>query len=161
MSSQLSTTKKRKLVDSDADEVFVLKKKQEVTASKTVSITIPDFLVEINDENTKKKQIESPTFKIGDKKFALKVYAGSRHVILVGIITFNNEEVVLSGECKEYPTPALVYSPQAQRSGFMPCFRMAPDDYKQWAAHHGDVFKLTVTVTLHLQEGSNSWINMR
>ena len=138
----------------------MLKKKQEVTASKTVSITIPDFLVEIDDENT--EQIRSPIFKIRGKKIGLAVFPGFKNGILVGFKAFNNEEVVLSAECKEYPTPACLYEAahQARRSSG-PCFWMTRDNYKKWAKDHGDVFKLTVTVTLHLQEGSNSWINMR
>ena len=54
-----------KLVDSEADEVYVLQRNQETTVTKTVSFTIPDFLQKISDKNNEMKPITSPRFKLG------------------------------------------------------------------------------------------------
>ena len=75
MTSEASSTtdsRKRKLVDSEADEVFLLQKKQELTVTKTVSFSIPDLLEKINDEDNKKNSINTPKFKLGNLDFYLK-----------------------------------------------------------------------------------------
>ena len=160
MSSQLSssttTTKKRKLVASDADE-FVLKRKQEVTVSTTVSFSIPDFLKEINDESTKKLSIKSPAFEIGNKKFVFDIYPE----IIPGYSSFgidvDSKDVILSGEWKETPLrqPPRPFSNnhlKTESASVPRCCAMSHDEYKQWAKIHGDVLSLKVTLTLHLQE---------
>ena len=49
-SSTTNNSRKRKLVDSEQDEVFVFQKKKDLTVNKTVSFSFPD-LVEKIDEN--------------------------------------------------------------------------------------------------------------
>ena len=59
-SSTTNSSRKRNLVDSEVDEVFVLQKNPEVSFTKTVSFSIADLLEKINDRTTKEKKSLPP-----------------------------------------------------------------------------------------------------
>lgn len=170
MSSQLSSTtitkKCRKLVDSDADEVLVIQKKQEVTATKTVSISIPNLLKKINDETL--TIAGGRDFKIRNKEVFIGVLSKSPEpgYIEINIVNSSKGDVVLSLDWKEtppfLPPPDFFHKKMRLRARSVTGWSaMSYDDYKQWAMEHGDVFKLKVTITLHLKESSNQWTNLR
>ena len=178
MSSEASSTtnsRKRKLVASEADEVFVLKKKQERTVTKTVSLCIPDLLEKINDENSKNEPISTPIFKLGNLDFQLDVFPEDKEESgFIGLYIYNNntEEVMISMTLKEAPGGAYDYdedininSIEVERGaswGF-PDF-LGHDAYREWTAENGDEFKVTAIITLHLGEGSSgseAWETLR
>ena len=171
MTSEASSTtdsRKRKLVESEADEVFVLQKKQERTITKTVSFSIPDLLEKINDEDNKKKPIDTPKFKLGNLDFYFSFYPEcGEGGVGVYIQSSNREEVTITMEIKK-PTVrrgGLYFNRQIIKtnSGLgWPKF-MSHDAYRKWAAENGDELKITVTVTLHLKEGSSDekWTTLR
>ena len=170
MSSQTSSdTAKdmRKLVESDADEVFVFKKKQEATVTKTVSFSISDLLEKINAENNKKKPIDTPQFKMGNLDFYFRVFPEyNAGYIGLFIENPNKDEVMITLELKETPQMALAYAvksiaiPATARCGWNTF--MSHHAYWKWAAENGDEFKITATVTLHLKGGSSEqWTTLR
>ena len=171
MTSEASSTtdsRKRKLVDSEADEVFVLQKKQERTVTKTVSFSIPDLLEKINDEDNKENPIKTPTFKLGNLDFYFQVYPEYKE----GFVGFyihssNREEVTITMEIKK-PTVrrgGSIFNRQIIKTNSGRGWQkfMSHDDYREWATENGDEFKITATLTLHLTEGSSDgeWTTLR
>ena len=82
------------------EEVFVLKKEESVEVTKTVIVEIHEFTKRIDDEEKKKKPIEGPMFKVGEKKFNISVYPednrdGSTH-IAVYLNNLNEEKIKVS-----------------------------------------------------------------
>ena len=167
MRSQLSSST---TTTSDADEVLVLQKKKKVKeVSKTVSISIPDLLEEINEAKDNNGKIETD-FKIGNKKFGFVVYPAFSGLILFGIENWDTEDVILSGEWKETQGPSLprhffnrrvTARSSAVGIGKFCCTFIRHDEYKQWAMIHGDVFNVKIALTLHLGESSNEWTTLR
>ena len=161
--SSTTTSRKRKLVDSEADEIFVLQKKQENTLTKTVSVSIPDFLEKINDENNKKDPINTPKFKLGNLDFQFKVYPeyGGGNVGFA-LHNPNREDVTMSMDTKK-PTISFTRKKWGANTIWGWPKLVSHNTYREWAAHYGDEFKMTVRVTLHLTEGSSDeeWKTLR
>ena len=171
MSSEASSTtnsRKRKLVASKADEVFVLKKKKERNVTKTVSLCIPDLLENINDENYK-TEFFTPIFKLGNLDFRFKIIPEEQSGF-IGFFIFNenHEEVKISLKFEEEPggyswSNWYKQPVEAMAVHGWPDY-FSHDDYRELAAENGDEFKITASVTLHLTEGSNGgvkWENLR
>ena len=173
MSSEASSTtnsRKRKLVASEADEVFVLKKKQERTVTKTVSLCIPELLKKINDENNKNETISTPIFKLGNLDFRL-VIIPERESGFIGLFISNNntEDVMISMKVEEAPggqTEDVYWFKEPieakKKTGWLDF--LSHDDYREWTAENGDEFKITAIITLHLGEGSSgseAWETLR
>ena len=175
MSSEASSTtnsRKRKLVDSEADEVFVLKKKQERTVTKTVSLCIPELLEKINDENKKNESISTPIFKLGNLEFCLYIYPEDKQesgFIGLFISNENTEEVIISMTVEEAPGGQIEDMDWYKKSvGVKKRYGwrkfLSHDDYREWAAENGHEFKVTAIITLHLGEGSSGseeWETLR
>ena len=146
--------------------MFVLQKKQDLTVSKTVSINIPDLQEKINDE---KYKIKTPVFKLGNLDFYFQVKSDEEEdSVGFYICNSNNAEVIISMEVKEKTAffngqQAVVHRrPMEAYKGIV--WGISHNDYRQWAAENGDVFKITATVTLHLGEGSSNgeeWTTLR
>ena len=155
-----------KLVDSEADEVYVLQRNQETTVTKTVSFTIPDFLQKIFDKNNEMKPITSPRFKLGvfDLEFEVRPEDDEGYVGFY-IQNPNKKEVMISMEVNK-PEKAIeiafyriIWKANGSR-GWQNYMRH--DDYRNWADENGDEFKIEATVTLHLTEGSfEQWTTLR
>ena len=175
MASEASSTtnsRKRKLVDSDVDEVFVLQKKQERTFTKTVSFSIPDLVEKIdeNDENIRRTAILTPSFKLGELDFHFFILPECDDEETYDHVGFfinndNREDVMISMEILEGPTVSgHIFDCRNVKSELghgWPQY-MSHDDYREWATENGDVFKITATVTLHLKEGSTAqWKTLR
>ena len=156
--SSTTNSRKRKLVDSEVDEVFVLQKKPELTATKTVSLSIPDMLKKIEDENKKKNSINAPSFKLGNLNFYLYVIPEQDE----GYVGFyirnpNRENQIISMQVIEGPRTIDNFNceiVQAKHSMGWRSF-LSHDAYRQWAGEKGDVFKITASVTLHITEESS------
>jgi len=165
--SSTTTTRKRKLVDSEADEVFVLQKKQEQTVTKTVSISIPDLLEKIDDKDNKNNPIRCPIFKLGNLDFYLKVYPEDKEEkdnIGVFIHNPNNVDAKISMKVKENTIDDQITLRTIKTTeGWGWSDFMSHNAYRQWAAENGDVFKLTATVTLHPKgsSGAEEWSTLR
>ena len=168
-SSTTTNARKRKLVDSEADEVFILQKKQDLTLTKTVSISIPEMLEKINDENNKKNSIKTPVFKLGNLDFYLEVIPEQKEGYTgLTIYNFNKVEVMMSMEIKEKPFLTEKQWPVSSRktlkAGHGTGWQLSYDAYREWASENEDVFKITAVVTLHIQEGSTAgeeWTTLR
>ena len=157
MSSQTSSSfDLRKLVDSEADEVFVLTKKREATITKTVSFSISDLLEKINDENNKKKPIATPTFKLGYLDFYFEVYPDDEGCTWIVIQNPNEENVKMS-----FVINKKTFMSDIEANTGLDLGNINHDDYRQWAGKNRDVFKITAVVTLHLQEESEQWTTLR
>ena len=156
------STDQRKLIESEADEVFVLKKKQETTVTKTVCFSILDLVEKINDEDNKKKPIDTPKFKMGNLKLHFIVYPEDNE----GHIGFyienpNKEDVLISLELKESPQKSA-FSNRRMKANTGHGWKsfVSHDAYRKWAAENGDVFKITATVTRHLKS-AEKWTTLR
>ena len=174
-SSTTNNSRKRKLVDDEVDEVFVLQKKQELTITKTVSFSIPDFVEKIdeNDENIRRKAVKTPSFKLGELNFHCYVYPEyHKEEEDYGYVGFflhngNEEDVNLSMKILEAPGPVdktmtlEAVTIEANKSWGWGGY-MDHEEYREWARENGDVFKIKAKVTLHLKEGySGRWTTLR
>ena len=111
MSSQLTSTtanKKRKLAENEADEVFVLDEKPDLTFTKTVSFSIPNLLDKINDEKNKRKPIPTPRFKLGHLDFYFQVNPTfDEGYVGFFLVNPNKEKAIISIEMTEMPEPEI------------------------------------------------------
>ena len=140
--SSTTNSRKRKLIDSEIDEVFVLQKKQEITATKTVSFTIPDMLKKIENENNKEYLIETPSFKLGNLNFFFQVYPEDEEGN-VGFYIFNpnRENQTISMQIIESPAKIDDFNCEIVRAdyGYGWPSLLSHDAYRQWAGEKGDV----------------------
>ena len=169
-SSTTNSSRKRKLVDSEVDEVFVLQKNPEVRFTKTVSFSIADLLEKINDENNKGDKITTPRFKLGNLDFCFDIYLNDENdegYVELYLHNSNRDDKIISLRFIETPNnttfdDGLNHENIEAGGGFgWPKF-MSHDDYREWAGQNGDVFKITATVTLHQREESSAkWTTIR
>ena len=166
-SSTTTNARKRKLVDSEADEVFVLQKKQALILTKTVSISIPNLLEKIDNENNKKNPVDTPIFKLGHLDFYFQFKPQSKEGRAgFYIVNCNKVEVIISMELKEKPTMirTAAFERKTIEANTGWGWPISQDDYRECAAQNGDVFKMRAVVTLHIQEGSTAgeeWTTLR
>ena len=142
-------------------EVFVLKSKESVEETVIKIVEIHDFTKRIDDLENKKKPIEGPKFKVGEKDFNIDIYPedlreGSTH-IGVSLCNLNAEKIKASFSVKhESGVKKVAKNREILAEGFgfgFPKF-LSHVAYKKWAEEHGDVFKVEAEITLPVEEGN-------
>ena len=142
---------KRKLPDED----FVLKSGDSTEVTKTVSVTIHDFIKRIDDLENKKKPIEGPDFCVGGKKFRIVIYPEDEDEddqIGVYLRNLNEEKIKVSNTFKNEPMGEMDNQDQEidPYGGDGTCEFLSHEKYKKWAEDHGDVFKVEAEITLRV-----------
>ena len=150
-------------LQSEPEEVFVLKTERK-SETKTVSVEIHDFIQRIDDEKNKKNAICSPMFYIGGYRFGVDVYPhppydGSEEYI--AIYLNNSQEVDILGQgitasftIKHASGVEQTFDKQELRQESRGTLEfLSHAAYKEWTEDHGDVFRVEVKVTLHVEKG--------
>ena len=146
---------------SEPGEEFVLKAEESTEVTKTVSVAIHDFTKKIDDVENKKKPIESPMFKVGEKEFCLAIYPegksseGSTHIV-VYLNNLNEEKIKASYIFKHESGVKKVLNNKELKAGKGKghgSHFLSHEAYKKWAEDHGDVFKVEAEIT-HVEEGN-------
>ena len=130
------------------DEDFVLKKEESAEETKTVSVTIHDFIKRIDDV----EPIDGPVFRIGEKEFCLDIFPEySPGQIGVFLANVNEENITVSIIFKHESGREKVYKTrEIDEDGFESTNFLSHVAYKKWAEDHGDVFKVEAEITLHV-----------
>ena len=142
-------------------EVFVLKSEESTKVTKTVTVEIHDFTKKIDDIDNKKKEIKGPKFKVGEKEFYISIYPedhhdGSSH-IAVYLSNPSKDKIKASYMFKHdsgTEMGAINQEIDAGDDGKGPSKFLSHVDYKKWAEDHGDVFRVEVEITLHVEQGN-------
>ena len=144
---------KRKLLE-EPREAFVLKSEESTEVTKTVSVTIPDFTKKIDDLDNKKKLIKGPKFKVGEKEFSFLIFPEHlKGFIAVYLANNNFEPIETSFVLKHESGVAVCENREIVNFGGSRKF-LSHADYKKWAEDHGDVFRVEVEITLHVEQGN-------
>ena len=145
---------KRKLLEEPRED-FVLKSEESIEVTKTVSVTIPDFTKKIDDFDNKKKPIEGPKFKVGEKDFSFLIFPEHlKGLIAVYLVNNNLENIETSFVLKHESGVAVCENREIGNLGGSRKF-LSHADYKKWAEDHGDVFKIEAQITLYVEQGNS------
>ena len=135
---------------------------------KSVSIDIHDFTERINDQGNKKKEIISPKFKVGETSLTLYVHPqdwreNSQEYIAVYLSNEEKKKVNAtytfkhaSGVEKTFKNQKFEVNDSLGTAQFL-----SHEAYKKWARNHGDVLKVEVEITLHVEMGPAQWTSNR
>ena len=141
----------------EKESVKVIEMTEEIEYKKSVSITIHDFTKRIDDEENKKKKIVSSRFKVGETSLTVGVYPqyneeNSKENIGVYLRNEEEENVTATYTFKHASGEEFTLKNQVIRAntGFGTPEFLSHEAYKKWAKKRGDVFKLEVKITLHV-----------
>ena len=151
----------------DQEEFFVLNA-EKVEVNKTVHVEIHDLIKRINDQENKKEGIVSPEFQVGDTSFTVKVYPqdwreDSKEYIAVYLHNDEKENVTATFNFKHASGAEETHENREFKAddGFGTNMFLSHKAYNEWAKDHGDVFKMKVQITLHIEKGPAQWTRNR
>ena len=151
-----------------AKEAFELRA-EKIEEKKTVDIAIHDFTKRIDDQDNKKKGIFSPMFTVGDTSLKVCVHPqdwrdDSAEYIAVYLYNEEKENVTAtftvrhaSGIESEVNNGKDEMKP---KGGYGDNKFLSHEAYKEWAKDHGDVFKVELEITLHVEKPAQ-WTSNR
>ena len=153
----------KKLSD-EPDESLVFKKMYK-SVTKTINMEIHDFSKEIENEETKKNPIISPTMKFGDIDLCIDVipcHDDGNTLFTFWLLNQQKKDISISITPKVASVRFEIEKKKLEskkRRGFTMILKH--DTYKMWAEKNEDVFKVEATFTFHYAEGTQEWTSRR
>jgi len=129
-----------------------MKNPRRTSETKKWNFEIKDFLKMI--DNQEFKIIDSPKFTLGGSKFAIKVMnVKDEETRYIAVYLANNEDQTVTYDfkiCDDMIISNKIEVPAENKGTAF--FLFSFEAYKNWATENGDVFKLELTLTLHIKD---------
>ena len=126
------------------------------SVTRTVVFEFKDLIQLIDDEAKKKNPIKSAKFTVGGQKFSIEVIPEERtpHHIGVFLINLGDKDQTISYKMK-HASGVDVKSDMVvikHNNGYGCSNFLSHDKYKEWVNKNGDIFRVEVSVTLHIKD---------
>ena len=156
----------RMKLSGEMEDIFVLKT-EKTDKNKTVKVEIHDLIKMIDHQEDKKKRIVSPQFKVGDTSLTVQVYPhdwreNSKEFIAVYVNNKGKNKITATFTLKHASGVVKTFKNQEikAKTVFGDTEFLSHAAYMEWAEDHGDVFRVEVKVTLHVEKPAQ-WTTKR